>query len=309
MARETLPEIERINERFQDRPYFLEIIEAGQVRYAEKNARFMPAEQFANLSENIGTDGELLSVPLVFRDDDGRYVVLSGNHRIMAAREAGLNEFLVMVLKEKPSREKQVAIQLSHNSIVGRDDEQILKELWQEIEDARLKKYSGLSTEEMERIEKLGFTAIKEEQLDFEEISLLFLPGEKERIEKILKDLGSKKALAGRIDDFSDILEGILLVKSHQDIINTTLAFQVLAEAVRDYLDHKVDIREAVEEGSRDTTIFYIGGVKKRIKRSVASKLRKILNDGEKTGLSTDEVVMELINHVQEKRQKNQDSA
>jgi len=55
------------------------------------NARFLPHEQFRQLVENIRRDGCLTSTPLVWNDTaSGRLVVLSGNHRTLAAIEAGL---------------------------------------------------------------------------------------------------------------------------------------------------------------------------------------------------------------------------
>jgi ParB-like chromosome segregation protein Spo0J len=47
----------------------------------------MKAPQFKRLVENIRRDGVLTQLPLVYR---GR--ILSGNHRVRAAIEAGLTE-------------------------------------------------------------------------------------------------------------------------------------------------------------------------------------------------------------------------
>lgn len=42
------------------------------------------------------------------------------------------------------SEEHRIAIQLSHNAIVGQDDPDILKKLYDKILDIDLKEYSGL---------------------------------------------------------------------------------------------------------------------------------------------------------------------
>ena len=213
----------------------------------------------------------------MYRDDDGKYVVLSGNHRLMAAEAAGVEEFLVLCLREKPDRQTQIAHQLSHNAIVGRDDEQILRELWREIEDLELKMYSGLSSEEVERLDKASYSLISEQRVGFEEISLLFLPEEAERIKEILGGLGRRKAFVGRLSEFGEVLEGVLAVKKNQDVVNTAVAFVVLAEAVRDYLEGRAGLSEGIEEGTGDTVLLHIGATKHRVSKPTASLLRQAL--------------------------------
>jgi len=115
----------------------------GQCDLADKNARFMKAEQYRRLVDNIRRDGCLTSVPFAVRQGD-RYTILSGNHRVRAARDAGLTEVLVLYSEREMSHQQQVAIQLSHNAIVGQDDLAILRELYDEINDVALKEYSGL---------------------------------------------------------------------------------------------------------------------------------------------------------------------
>lgn len=48
--------------------------------------------------------------------------VLSGNHRVQASVEAGIERILVMIIEEDLTRSQAVAIQLSHNALVGEDD-------------------------------------------------------------------------------------------------------------------------------------------------------------------------------------------
>ena len=57
---------------------------------ADRNARYFPAARFKRLVDNIATDKALSQWPLVWHDTDtGLRHVLSGNHRVRAAIEAG----------------------------------------------------------------------------------------------------------------------------------------------------------------------------------------------------------------------------
>ncbi|MEU9201927.1 hypothetical protein [Streptomyces sp. NPDC048332] len=61
----------------------------------EVNARFMRKEEYDRQVENVRRDGCLTSTPLTYAGgeyDEGRELVLSGNHRTMASVDADLDE-------------------------------------------------------------------------------------------------------------------------------------------------------------------------------------------------------------------------
>src|SRR5690606_18347494 len=90
-------DVERVNERLKetDSPFRVAVVNVDDLLLLEKNARYMTNAQFRNLVNNIKRDGGLSSVPFCVREGD-KFRVLSGNHRVMAAREAGLREILIM---------------------------------------------------------------------------------------------------------------------------------------------------------------------------------------------------------------------
>jgi hypothetical protein len=97
MAEEIREVLNLLNEKLAGLfPYRLEMVTPGELKLLEKNARYMKAEQFQSLVENIKKDGNLSSLPLCYREKDGKLRVLSGNHRVMAARQAGVEQVLVM---------------------------------------------------------------------------------------------------------------------------------------------------------------------------------------------------------------------
>ena len=104
-------------------------VSLGGLKPAKKNARWMTEKQIARLSKNIRRDGALSSIPLTYEGEDGQLVLISGHQRVKAALGAGLERGLVLVWLGDKSESRITALQLSHNSIVGQDDEETLYEL------------------------------------------------------------------------------------------------------------------------------------------------------------------------------------
>ena len=125
----------------------LQAVEPARLCLLKDNARFFKRETFRQLRDNIASDKRLSSVPLCYRHEDGRLEVLSGNHRVKASIEAKIPVILVLVITETLDQSRRIAIQLSHNALVGEDDQSILANLWSQIETIEDRLYSGLDSE------------------------------------------------------------------------------------------------------------------------------------------------------------------
>ena len=301
MAQEIQVILDELNARLDGRqPYKLYMASSSELDFLEKNARYMTKEQFESLTRNIRTDGGLTSLPLCYRQENGRLLVLSGNHRLKAAIQAGIEDNLVLLIDKPLSKERQIAIQLSHNAIAGQDDEQILKELYLEIQDLEASIYTGFSTEMIEKLKSVDFTAIAEQSPLFKEVSLLFLPEEIERLtsicEGIIDGAKSKVVFVGRINEYEEVLNGIIAAKQGQSIINSTIAFFAMAEVVREYLEGKLqNLQEAIEEGVQDSVVFQIGATRKRIGKKTAQLLRKAIKEKADAGLDLNASLLSII--------------
>lgn len=107
MDQEIQGTLSELNSRLEGKlPYKLYLARSEEIDFLEKNARFMTKEQFASLTHNVKADGGLTSIPLCYKQETGRLLVLSGNHRIKAAIEAGSREFLVLLI-DKPLSKQQ----------------------------------------------------------------------------------------------------------------------------------------------------------------------------------------------------------
>lgn len=160
------------------------IVPVSELDLLEKNARFMRAETFRRLVENVKEDGQLSQFPFCVKTAEGRYRVLSGNHRAKAAIAAGLESIPIIYTDEAMSRQQQVAVQLSHNAIAGEDDPILLKELFEELTDVREKLYAGLDDKTLGLLAKVNLPPLADVRLDFRTLTFLFLPDELDQVKE-----------------------------------------------------------------------------------------------------------------------------
>lgn len=240
-AREAL---EELNRRLEGNfPYRLEMMDPSSIRLLDKNARYMTNEMFQNLVDNIRKDGNLSSVPLCYREKDGQVHALSGNHRVMAAAKAEVKQILVFVITGELTKDEQVAIQLSHNAIAGKDDPVLLKALWDEITDLELKVYAGLDTETIRQLESMEFDSISEARLDYKVMTFLFLPEEAERLKEVLEKTSEAFSGDGAFvmsrKHYDKVFEAIVKAKDAYEIVNNPTAVMKLIELAESCMEGK----------------------------------------------------------------------
>lgn len=219
-------------------PYKLAVVPPGEIRPVEKNAHYMPKRVYDQLMENVQTDGNLSSLPFCWRKENGEFVALSGNHRTKVATDAGVPLILILYTDQNLSRSQQVAIQISHNTLVGQDNPQILRELWDEIADISYKVYSGLDEKLLDTLDNVEVARINEQSLRFEELKIMFLSTEIDHIEETLKRLGTaqRRRFAADLQTFDRFFEALLDFKEASGIINTGTALMAMTEIVEEWL-------------------------------------------------------------------------
>lgn len=200
------------------------------------NARYMRPETFHRLSANLKKDGVLESAPLVHPNGDGSLVVTSGNHRVVAAREAGLDHILVMVGEEGLDEGQRLAKQLSHNALVGEDDPQILVGLWSKLDTLEDRLYSGLDSEMMDELAGIDFAALSASRLRVEAVTLFFTNAEKALFDAFLDRL-HEEATKGDVylapmEKYDAFWKLIVDAKADHRVKNTTTALMVLIDRI-----------------------------------------------------------------------------
>ena len=230
--------LSRISKALYGDALTLAVMDPKDISLLKKNARILKKDVFQQLTANIGRDK-----PLCHRLSDGRVEVLSGNHRVQASVEAGIERILVMIIEEDLTRSQAVAIQLSHNALVGEDDPALLAELWAEIEDIAAKTYAGLSSDVVEKLDKIDLTSFTTPQVSTRTMTFAFVDSEAERLNAVLDDLDGLPAkeiwLADvrQFDRFFDLLEA---TKRTFDVRNASLAMLKLMDLAEEAIaNHK----------------------------------------------------------------------
>lgn len=216
-------------------------IDPRELKNLEKNAHYMTAEQKRQLVQNLSRDGVLLSTPLIYRrDGEDTPVVLSGNHRVIASVEAGLSKIHVMELLDRLSPEQETAIALSHNSINGQDDEQILRELYESIQDLTLKEYSGLTDDDLIEFKAVDLSFLSVSATRCQEVVLHFLPEEASEFQAILAKLSNQQSrthLCSSLTQFDAVLNAAIKAKDYSNIFSTSGAFLAMARMAEAYME------------------------------------------------------------------------
>ncbi len=234
--------IEKLNQSLGDAfPWTLDVVDPRELKLLEKNARYMLSETFNTLVGNVKGDGNLHSVPLCHRQADGSLLVLSGNHRVQAAAQAGIEHILILVIDRELSRDEAIAIQLSHNAIDGKDDQVLLAELWAEIGSVDMKLYAGLDDETIKKLETMEFDTIAEASVDYKMMTFLFLPEEVDRLKAAAEEIDRVTAqsdgtyLLSR-EHYAKVFDAIVNTKEQYSIVNTPTALMKMVEIVEERL-------------------------------------------------------------------------
>lgn len=165
-----------------------EKVDIGLIDEADMNANEMTGEDFAALCDNIGKSG-LSSVPCCYRKDNGRFVIMSGHHRIRACKKLHYKTIGILYCEESEliSRDEPIAIQLSHNSLHGQDNRSILKELFERIQSVDFKKFAHINIEEVNPINADGIDifALKENFV----FSIILYPNSFDSLDELFGDI------------------------------------------------------------------------------------------------------------------------
>ena len=219
-------------------------INPADLRLAAVNARYMTHEVFTRLIDNVKRDGRLTSVPFAVRDPDGRYQVLSGNHRVKAALAVNLPEIDVMVTDDELSPAQRTALQLSHNALVGTDDGAILASLYESIDDVNLRLYSGLDDKVLDLLKDADVVGLSEADLEFTTMAFIFLPDEvtraKEVFERALQSSPAHDRWLARMGDYDRLLDSLSKASTAHGISNMAVALALVLDV---FTAHETDLQ------------------------------------------------------------------
>jgi hypothetical protein len=206
------------------------------------NARFMTHEEYQRLVGNVRRDGCLTSVPLIYAGGDyeeGRELILSGNHRCDAAVDAGLGDVDVMLIDGHLEPAQLVAIQLSHNAIAGIDDPATLKQLYEGIDDVDWRSYAGLDDRDLKLLDEVSLEGLGEPDLNFQTVSLVFLPSELKAAQAAVDSarLFADESWAAAYRDYNTTIDALASAHAAYNVGNVATALGIILGVFEQHLD------------------------------------------------------------------------
>ena len=223
----------------------------------DKNANVMEPRFFLRLIENIKQDRRLESLPfghLIKKGDRTLFEIISGHHRIRAARNAG-NEFVYCLVYEGTLSEDEVkSKQLAHNRLHGYDDAQIAREIYESILDVNGKIATGYDDRDF-NVEYPTFSG-DALNLDFEmkQISLLFLPSEVKDLERVFQALTGEfeESYVAHISGYNEFVATLARIGEEFKIKSISSQLAKMVDIVKEVLNEQgKQISENVEDRDR----------------------------------------------------------
>jgi len=213
------------------------------LREQDKNARVMSAKIFERLVANVKKENKLESLPLVLMQKErDEFLVISGHHRVRAARSAGIMEIFVLAYEEELTIDQVKSKQLAHNSLAGIDDKQILFQIYFDIQDIEARIATGLDDlEEQLDVDTVSLDEVKVD-LDHEVLNIVFLSTEKQKFDDVLTLIEKKAAIiVEKLDSLEAFKVAMRRIASEADIRNISAILSKMSDIIIEYYDNKND--------------------------------------------------------------------
>ncbi|MCK4815125.1 ParB-like nuclease domain-containing protein [bacterium] len=222
------------------------------LREQDINAHTMPAQMFMQLADNIQDRGALESLPYCALTE--KYIeIVSGHHRKRAAKAAGLQEIYYILDMSGLSREEIRSKQLAHNSLFGKDDPQIIKQIYKQIQsaEAKIRAYIDPVALEIPQPEKIPVTNILAAETNYRTVMFMFLPHQQEKFDKMVNLISKEVDLLGvaDIEHFEEFKDTVQKVKETDTIISVGMIISRMCEIVN---KHYEDTDEEQEDSSKE---------------------------------------------------------
>lgn len=226
------------------------------LREQDVNSRVLAGEKFERLVQNIARDARLESMPLV-TPVVGReqFDIISGHHRTRAARKAGVMWVYVLAFNEPLTRARLRGTQLAHNAINGRDDAQVLAELYASIDDVAEKVASGVTEDDIAAALKQVRVDEVVVEPDYEVLQVVFLASAKRSFDDVVGLLntpfGVGEVAAEALPHFDNFRAAVRKVSEEANVRNLAGIFLKLGHFARSF----IELKELAEKEAPETVV------------------------------------------------------
>lgn len=256
-------------------------VEVSAIREQDINARIMQPEMYKQLVDNIKKRGQLESLPLCALFN-GVIEIISGHHRIRAAKDAGLAAVIVILDISGINRSQIAAKQLAHNAISGFDDKSTLKEIAKLISDVddMIESYVGKDVIEEPQAELDKLLAPKV-SFDWKTITFTFLPHQIEDMERLMSMLETNPEYIG-FCDISQYREFLDAVAKYQKFANVKNVGACVHSMIKNAEKLMTDVGYGEDvEFVQLSSLFTTGTVPKEFADVISQALKKMEENGE----------------------------
>lgn len=171
----------------------------------------MQPREFDRLTENIRIRGQVESLPYCHQPGGtGVISIISGHHRVRAARAAGLTEIPVIIDTREMRRSEIVAKQIAHNELHGTSDETVLATLVAMMDNVDDMLMSGLDENALPTMENDDtHLLVPAADFDWRTVTLMFLPSQVKDWSKAVMMIEKKAEVIGvaSIDQFEQFAQ------------------------------------------------------------------------------------------------------
>lgn len=172
-------------------------ISIDDLREQDINAHMMEPRMFDQLVANIKKRGSLESLPYCAQPNGvGPIEIVSGHHRVRAAKASGLKTIHVLLDRALKTRSLIVSKQLAHNALVGTDDKDVIKQLLKRIDTPDDLLATGLPQELLGQTESDAIQLFTPTiDMKWKTVSFAFLPHQLENLEKLFDSMDESQDL------------------------------------------------------------------------------------------------------------------
>lgn len=213
----------------------LEIWQAhiDKIKEQDVNPRVQSPDMFEQLIANIKKNKRLESLPLCAKRENDKgiwFELISGHHRVRAAKSAGLQTIIILVDITNLDRDGVISKQLAHNNIDGITDVQLANRLYNEIQSIDFKIEAFMDAVSNSKTFSVTMQAVNA-RIDWHNVTFLFLPKSISNLDILVEYLdGVNYVYCSSIEGYDKFIEAVRKIKSVKDIKNTGAAIDFMIE-------------------------------------------------------------------------------